>query len=71
MIIPFELGDTVQMRKTHPCGSDTWVVIRTGADVKIRCCGCGRVVMMDRNLFEKRMKKVIKKASPDAPVPRP
>ena len=53
------LGDTVQMRKTHPCGSDTWVITRTGADIKIRCCGCGRVVMMERSLFEKRMKKMI------------
>lgn len=31
------LGDVVQMRKPHPCGSDLWVIIRTGADIKIRC----------------------------------
>ena len=55
----FQLGDTVQMRKTHPCGSDAWDIVRTGADIKLRCCGCGRVVMMDRLLFEKRMKKVL------------
>ena len=30
------LGDVVQMRKTHPCGSDRWVIVRTGADIKIR-----------------------------------
>jgi len=58
----FNLGDTVQMRKPHPCGSDTWVITRTGADIKIRCCGCNRVVMMERSLFEKRMKKVISHA---------
>lgn len=34
------LGDLVQMRKTHPCGSDKWTVIRVGADIKIRCSGC-------------------------------
>ena len=39
-----QLGDLVQMRKTHPCGSDKWTVIRVGADIKIRCSGCGRIV---------------------------
>ena len=53
------LGDLVQMRKPHPCGSDKWVVTRTGADVKIRCEGCGRVVMLDRVEFEKRVRKVL------------
>ena len=55
----FELGDIVKMRKTHPCGSDQWTVIRVGADVKIRCQGCARIVMMDRADFVKRMKKVV------------
>ena len=54
-----EIGDLVQMRKAHPCGSDKWVVTRTGADVKIRCEGCGRVVMLDRVEFEKRVRKVL------------
>ena len=36
-----EVGDTVKMRKTHPCGSDTWVLTRVGADIKMRCEGCG------------------------------
>ena len=53
------LGDLVKMRKVHPCGSDQWVITRTGADVKIKCQGCGRVVMLDRVEFEKRVKKII------------
>ena len=53
------LGDLVQMRKTHPCGSDRWVITRTGADIKIKCEGCGRVVMLDRPEFEKRVKKIL------------
>ena len=57
------LGDLVQMRKTHPCGSDKWTVIRVGADIKIRCSGCGRIVMMDRADFTKRMKKVLAHAT--------
>ena len=55
------LGDLVQMRKTHPC--DKWTVIRVGADIKIRCSGCGRIVMMDRADFTKRMKKVLAHAT--------
>ena len=58
-MVEFQLGDIVQMRKTHPCGSDRWTVIRVGADVKIRCSGCGSIVMMDRADFVKRMKKVV------------
>ena len=53
------LGDVVQMRKAHPCGSDRWEIIRTGADIKIKCLGCGRIVMLDRPEFEKRIKKIV------------
>jgi len=61
------LGDVIQTRKPHPCGSDTWVVIRTGADIKIKCQGCGRIVMLDRMVFLKRRKKVLERAAvPDA-----
>ena len=57
------LGDVIQTRKPHPCGGDTWVVIRTGADIKIKCQGCGRIVMLDRAVFLKRRKKVIQSAA--------
>ena len=57
-----EVGDTVKMRKTHPCGSDTWVLTRVGADIKMRCEGCGRLVMLDRQDFEKRGKKILSRA---------
>lgn len=53
------LGDIVQMRKTPPCGSDRWTVIRIGADIKIKCLGCDRIVMMERADFVKRRKKPI------------
>ena len=57
----YEVGDVVRTRKSHPCGSDTWVVIRTGADIKIKCRGCGRIVMLDRAQFDKRLKGVLPK----------
>ncbi|MBQ3079771.1 MAG: DUF951 domain-containing protein [Clostridia bacterium] len=53
------LGDIVQMRKKHPCGSDRWTITRVGADIKIRCEKCAHVVMMDRPDFEKRVKKIL------------
>ncbi len=53
------LGDVIQTRKPHPCGSAEWTVIRTGADVKMKCSGCGRIVMLDRETFLKRRKKLL------------
>ena len=53
------IGDRVKMRKTHPCGSDEWKVIRIGADIKIKCIGCGRIVMMQRADFIKRRKAIL------------
>jgi Uncharacterized protein conserved in bacteria len=55
----FYLGDVVQMRKPHPCGDDRWEVLRTGMDFRIKCLGCGRVVMLPRRKFEKQVKAVV------------
>ena len=54
-----QLGDIARMRKAHPGGSTDWEVIRVGADIKIKCLGCGRIVMLDRPEFEKRVKKIL------------
>ncbi|MDD4075218.1 MAG: DUF951 domain-containing protein [Eubacteriales bacterium] len=59
MIDAFALGDKVVMRKPHACGANEWQIIRTGADVKIKCLQCGRIVMLDRAEFVKRAKKII------------
>ncbi|WP_294351925.1 DUF951 domain-containing protein [uncultured Clostridium sp.] len=63
MINEFELGDIVEMKKQHPCGSNEFEVIRLGADIKIKCTGCGRIVMIPRSKFVKGAKKIIKSAS--------
>lgn len=55
----FQLGDVVRMKKQHPCGSFNWEVIRMGADIKIKCQGCGRMVMLPRSEFERKMTRVI------------
>ena len=56
----FQVGDRVKMRKPHACGSSEWEITRTGADVKIKCIGCGRIVMLDRGDFMKAATKIIK-----------
>ena len=61
MIKEYEIGTIVQMKKQHPCGSYLWEVIRLGADIKIKCQGCDRIVMLPRSKFEKDAKKVIEK----------
>jgi len=59
MAVKYSIGDLVKTRKQHPCGNDIWEVIRIGADFKIKCQNCGRIVMLDREAFEKRVKKKI------------
>jgi len=55
----YDLGSLIKTKKPHPCGTDEWKVVRLGADIKIECTKCGRVVMLDRSKFEKRIKKVL------------
>lgn len=60
MVENFNLGDIIQMKKKHPCGEYNFEVIRLGADIKIKCTGCGRIVMIPRPKFVKGTKKLIK-----------
>ena len=57
------LGDILTMKKGHPCGSKDWEVLRVGMDFRLKCMGCGHVVMMSRGDFTKRAKKVLTKAN--------
>lgn len=57
----FDLGDIVEMKKQHPCGTNKWEVIRTGADVKIKCVNCGRIIMLPRAKFVKGLKNILEK----------
>ena len=59
----YNVGDIVITKKPHPCEtrSDRWEIIRVGADIKIKCLGCGNVIMLTRFKFEKSVKKIEKK----------
>ena len=52
--IRYYVGDIVQMKKSHPCGSE-----RIGTDFLIVCKGCGHQLLMPRPKFEKAAKKIV------------
>ena len=54
------VGDTLLMKKPHPCGANRFAVLRIGADFRIRCIGCGREVMLPRVKAEKNIKKILR-----------
>ncbi len=57
------LGDKIRTKKPHPCGNDLWEVVRTGADIKIKCLACGRIVMLDRQVFLKKRKATLERGT--------
>ena len=58
-----QLGDILEMKKAHPCGEKKWLVLRTGADFRLKCMGCGHEVMTPRFKAEKNIRQVHKKNS--------
>ena len=53
-----QVGDVLNMKKAHPCGEKRWTVLRTGADLKIKCLGCGHQIMIARSALEKNVKEI-------------
>ena len=51
--ITFDLADTVEMKKPHACQTNNWEVLRLGADIRLKCMGCGHQIMIARKLVEK------------------
>lgn len=58
------LHDILVMKKAHPCGSDRWQVLRTGADFRLRCLGCGHELMTPRFKAEKNIRSVQRDENP-------
>ena len=56
----YSVGTIVTMKKGHPCGANGWEITRIGADIKLRCTNCNRVIMMPRIEFNKKLKKIVK-----------
>ena len=59
-VIPkIAVGDTLELKKQHPCGSKRFTVLRIGSDIRIVCCGCGRDMTVERVKLEKSIKNII------------
>ena len=56
----YNVGTKVIMKKGHPCGTNLWEITRVGVDIKLKCINCGRMIMMPRYEFNKKIKKQIR-----------
>lgn len=63
-VLPLLLGDVVRLRRTHPCGGDTWRIDRLGADIGLRCTRCARHVMIERPALERRIVAFVERGDP-------
>jgi hypothetical protein len=62
-------GDVVRLRRPHPCGTSDFEVVRLGADIGLRCVGCGRRIMLARSLLERRLERFVSRApEPETPL---
>ena len=59
------VNDILVMKKPHPCGEKRWLVLRTGADFRLRCLGCGHELMTPRFKAEKNIRSVERKETSD------
>ena len=65
-ILRFSLGDTLELKKPHPCGGRCFTVLRVGGEMRIRCLGCGHDMVMDRIKLERAVKHIIPAPPQDA-----
>ena len=54
----YKEGDILEFKKNHPCGSNKWKVVKPGVDMKLECCGCGRIIIIARVELNKKVKKL-------------
>ena len=66
MLPELQMDDVLRLRKPHPCGNSDWVVVRLGADIGLRCLGCGRRILLTRREVARRMKRYVHQAGEDA-----
>jgi len=64
-VLELLLGDVVRLRRAHPCGSRDWLVDRLGADIGLRCRACGRHVLLERAVLERRLAGFVRRGDPD------
>lgn len=65
MLPDLQMKDVLRLRKPHPCGNTDWVVVRLGADIGLKCLGCGRRILLPRREVARRMKSYVNKGGAD------
>jgi len=65
------MGDLVRLRKPHACGENQWEIVRLGADIGLRCRGCGHRILLARSELERRLTSFIERAAPPELPPEP
>ena len=63
-VLTLLLGDVLRLRRRHPCGGDSWLVDRLGADIGMRCQTCGRHVLLERATLEQRFVEFVLRGDP-------
>ena len=63
-VLTLLLGDVLRLRRTHPCGGDSWLVDRLGADIGLRCQTCGRHLLLERATLERRFAEFVERGDP-------
>lgn len=59
MVPSYKLGNIVAMKKPHACKTNEWMITRVGVDIKLKCMGCNREIMLDRLEFEKKLRRIL------------
>ncbi len=62
----YKLGDVIKLKKAHPCGSNAWEILRVGMDFRLKCTGCGHMVMLPRKDVDKNFRGFLKKTSEES-----
>ena len=68
MVMEIRLGDVVRLKKKHPCGSYEWRVVRVGADIGIKCLKCQHRVLLERPVFERRVKAFVSRGESEMDI---
>ncbi|MGQ9730383.1 MAG: DUF951 domain-containing protein [Candidatus Zipacnadales bacterium] len=69
-VLKINPGDRVRLKKPHPCGCHEWEILRAGADLKMKCLGCGRIVARPRSCIERRIREFTYRAGENGAPPR-
>lgn len=53
------VGAGAQLRKPHACGGLAWKITRVGADIGLECATCARRILLPRDEFQRRLKRLL------------